>query len=215
MMRVEMWTDVACPWCYVGRAHFAKGLAAFAHRDQVEVVHRSYELNPQAENGTVPIIDAVAAQYGRTRAQQVAREEQAKGMANAVGLEFRVGERVFGNTFDVHRLAHFARTRGLQSELLDEAFRVHFADESSIYDTETLVALAVKAGLQETEVREVLGNPDAFAEEVRSDERLAAELGASGVPFFVLERRYGVSGVQSPEAFTRALEQAWADRPAA
>ncbi|MFI0509458.1 DsbA family oxidoreductase [Streptomyces sp. WSLK1-5] len=214
-MRVEMWTDVACPWCYVGRAHFAEGLAAFTHHDQVEVVHRSFELNPQAENGTVPIIDAVAAQYGRTREQQVAREEQAKAMANAVGLEFRVGGRVFGNTFDVHRLAHFAKTRGRQSELLDRAFHVNFADESSIYDEETLVGLAVAAGLEEAEVREVLGDPAAFAEEVRADERLAAELGASGVPFLVLGRRYGVNGVQSPEVFTRALEQAWANRAAA
>ncbi len=215
MMRVEMWADVACPWCYVGREHFNKGLAAFAHRDQVEVVHRSFELNPRAENGTVPIIDAVAAQYGRTREQQVAREEQAAAMANAVGLEFRIGGRVFGNTFDVHRLSHFAAAQSLQGQFLDLAFRVNFAEEASIYDRETLVGLAVEGGLGEAEVRKVLDDPDAFAEEVRADERLAAELGAGGVPFFVLERRYGVSGVQPPEMFTEALEQAWADRLAA
>ncbi|MGQ5580680.1 DsbA family oxidoreductase [Streptomyces coelicolor] len=214
-MRVEMWADVACPWCYVGREHFNKGLAAFAHRDQVEVVHRSFELNPRAENGTVPIIDAVAAQYGRTREQQVAREEQAAAMAKAVGLEFRIGGRVFGNTFDVHRLSHFAAAQSLQGQFLDLAFRVNFAEEASIYDRETLVGLAVEAGLGEAEVRKVLDDPDAFAEEVRADERLAAELGAGGVPFFVLERRYGVSGVQPPEMFTEALEQAWADRLAA
>ncbi|MDI9832742.1 DsbA family oxidoreductase [Streptomyces sp. KAU_LT] len=214
-MRVEMWTDVACPWCYVGREHFKKGLAAFAHRDRVEVVHRSFELNPQAENGTVPIIDAVAAQYGRTREQQVAREEQAAAMANAVGLEFRIGGRVFGNTFDVHRLSHFAATRGLQGGFLDLAFRVNFAEEASIYDRETLVRLAVEAGLAEAEVREVLDAPDAYADDVRSDERLAAELGANAVPFFVLDRRYGMSGVQSPETFTRALEEAWTDTAAA
>ncbi|MGW7661284.1 DsbA family oxidoreductase [Streptomyces sp. NPDC054756] len=214
-MRVEMWTDVACPWCYVGREHFKKGLAAFAHRDRVEVVHRSFELNPQAENGTVPIIDAVAAQYGRAREQQVAREEQAAAMANAVGLEFRIGGRVFGNTFDVHRLSHFAATRGLQGGFLDLAFRVNFAEEDSIYDRETLVRLAVEAGLAEAEVREVLDAPDAYADDVRSDERLAAELGANAVPFFVLDRRYGMSGVQSPETFTRALEEAWTDTAAA
>ncbi|KAB2976945.1 DsbA family oxidoreductase [Streptomyces sp. SS1-1] len=214
-MRVEMWTDVACPWCYVGREHFKKGLAAFAHRDRVEVVHRSFELNPQAENGTVPIIDAVAAQYGRTREQQVAREEQAAAMANAVGLEFRIGGRVFGNTFDVHRLSHFAATRGLQGGFLDLAFRVNFAEEASIYDRETLVRLAVEAGLAEAEVREVLDAPDAYADDVRSDQRLAAELGANAVPFFVLDRRYGMSGVQSPETFTRALEEAWTDTAAA
>ncbi|QFZ72504.1 DsbA family oxidoreductase [Streptomyces fagopyri] len=214
-MRVEIWTDIACPWCYVGRARFGQGLAAFTHRDRVEVVHRSYELNPQAENGTVPIIEAVAAQYGRTREQQIAREEQAADMARSVGLDFRVGGRVFGNTFDVHRLLHFAKSRGLQDELTDLAFQVNFAEERSVYDTETLVDLAVTVGLSGTEAREVLGDPDAYAAEVRADERQAAELGAGGVPFFVLDRRYGVSGVQSPETFTRALEQAWAGQPAA
>ncbi|MEU1535692.1 DsbA family oxidoreductase [Streptomyces fagopyri] len=214
-MRVEIWTDIACPWCYVGRAGFDRGLAAFAHRDQVEVVHRSYELNPKAEQGTVPIIEAVAAQYGRTREQQVAREEQAAAMARSVGLGYRIGGRVFGNTFDVHRLLHFAKTRGLQTELMDLAFQVNFADERSVYDRETQVAIAVDAGLDEAAVREVLDDPRAFAEEVRADERLATELGAGGVPFFVLDRRYGVSGGQSAEMFTKALEQAWADRPAA
>ncbi len=214
-MRVEIWTDVACPWCYVGRARFDRGLAAFEHRDEVEVVHRSFELNPQAENGTVPIIDAVAAQYGRTREQQVAREEQAAAMAREVGLDFRIGGRVFGNTFDVHRLIHFARSHGRQAEMMDLAFRANFAEERSVYDRETLVALAVEAGLDEASAREVLDDPTAFAADVRADERLAAEMGAGGVPFFVLNRRYGVSGVQSPETFTRALEQAWADRAAA
>ncbi|MEU3795172.1 DsbA family oxidoreductase [Streptomyces fructofermentans] len=214
-MRVEVWTDMACPWCYVGRARFEQGLAAFAHRDEVEVVHRSFELNPQAENGTVPIIDAVAAQYGRTREQQVEREEQAAAMARTVGLGFRIGGRVFGNTFDVHRLVHFAKQQGRQVELLDLVFRANFAEERSIYDTETLVDLAVEAGLDAAQARDVLGDSDAFAAEVRADERLASEMGVSGVPFFVLDRRYGMNGVQSAETFTQALEKAWADRTAA
>ncbi|MFI6062633.1 DsbA family oxidoreductase [Streptomyces sp. NPDC051286] len=214
-MRVEIWTDIACPWCYVGKARFDQGLAAFAHRDEVEVVHRSFELNPQAENGTMSIIDAVAAQYGRPREQQVAREEQAATMARAVGLGYRIGGRVFGNTFDVHRLIHFAKKHGRQTELMDLAFRANFAEERSIYDRKTQVSLAVEAGLDVAEAREVLENPEAFAAEVRADERLASDMGVSGVPFFVLNRRYGVNGVQSTEMFTQALEQAWADRPAA
>lgn len=214
-MRVEIWTDIACPWCYIGKARFEKGLAAFAHRDQVEVVHRSFELNPQAENGTVPIIDAVAAQYGRTREQQVAREEQAAAMAREVGLGFRIGGRVFGNTFDLHRLIHFAKSRGRQTELMGLAFQANFAEERSVYDQDTQISLAVEAGLDEMETRTVLDDPDAFAEEVQADERMATDLGVTGVPFFVLNRRYGASGVQSPEAFTRALDQAWADRSTA
>ncbi|MGW5640851.1 DsbA family oxidoreductase [Streptomyces sp. NPDC003832] len=214
-MRVEIWTDIACPWCYVGKARFHQGLAAFTHRAQVEVEYRSFELNPQAENGDVPIIDAVAAQYGRTREQQIAREEQAASMAAAVGLGYRVGGRVFGNTFDIHRLLHFAAARGRRASLMDIAFRINFAESRSVYDRSTLIDAAVEAGLDAEEVRKVLDDPTAYAEEVRADERLAAELGATGVPFFVLDRRYGVGGAQSPEAFTRALEQAWADRPAA
>ncbi|MEU8833653.1 DsbA family oxidoreductase [Streptomyces sp. NBC_01707] len=213
-MRVEIWTDIACPWCYIGKARFERALAAFDHRDDVEVVHRSFELNPKAENGTTPIIDAVAAQYGRTRGQQVAREEYAASEAHAEGLGFKVGARVHGNTFDVHRLLHFAKARGLQVELMDLAFRVNFADERSIYDRATLVSLAVEVGLDDAEVRQVLADAEAYAEEVRADERQAAELGAGGVPFFVLDRQYGVSGLQSIELFSQALEQAWQNRPA-
>ncbi|MEU4097505.1 DsbA family oxidoreductase [Streptomyces sp. NPDC026673] len=213
-MRVEIWTDIACPWCYIGKARFERALAGFEHRDGVEVVHRSFELNPDAKQGTTPIIDAVAAQYGRTREQQVAREEHAASEARTEGLGFRIGGRVHGNTFDVHRLLHFAKERGLQKKLLDLAFQVNFADERSIYDTETLVGLAVEAGLDEAEARAVLADRDAYAREVRADERAAAELGAGGVPFFVLDRKYGVSGLQPAELFTRALEQAWENQPA-
>ncbi|WP_431950366.1 DsbA family oxidoreductase [Actinacidiphila sp. bgisy167] len=208
-MRVEIWTDVACPWCYIGRARFARALAGFAHRDEVEVVHRSYELNPDARNGTTPIIDAVAAQYGRTREQQVAREEHAASEARAEGLDYRIGGRVHGNTFDVHRLLHLAKAHGVQQELLDLAFTVNFADERSVYDRRTQLDLAVEAGLDRAEADAVLADPEAYAREVRADERLAAELGAGGVPFFVLDRKYGVTGLQPAEMFTRALEQAW------
>ncbi|WP_328885034.1 DsbA family oxidoreductase [Streptomyces sp. NBC_00316] len=213
-MRVEIWTDIACPWCYIGKARFERALAAFEHRDHVEVVYRSFELNPKAEDGTTPIIDAVAAQYGRTREQQVAREEYAASEAHAEGLGFRVGARVHGNTFDLHRLLHFAKARGLQIELMNLALRVNFAEERSIYDRETLVSLAAEAGLDEAEAREVLADADAYAQEVRADEREAAELGAGGVPFFVLDRQYGVTGLQSVELFGQALEQAWQNRPA-
>lgn len=214
-MRVEIWTDIACPWCYVGRARFERGLASFERRGEVAVVHRSYELNPRATSGAVPIIDAVAAQYGRTRDEQIAREEHAAGMAREMGLDFRIGGRVFGNTFDVHRLVHFAESQGRQSELMDLAFRANFAQERSIYDRETQVALAVEAGLDGAAARDVLDDPTAFAAAVRADEQMAEELGAGGVPFFVMNRRYGVSGVQSSEAFTQALRQAWDEKAAA
>ncbi|WP_156724267.1 DsbA family oxidoreductase [Streptomyces apocyni] len=212
-MRVEIWSDIACPWCYIGKARFEQGLAAFAHGDQVEVVHRSFELDPgRAKGDTAPVIDMLAAKYGRTREEARAMEEHVASNARAEGLGYRTEGRDHGNTFDIHRLLHLARDRGRQDELLNLAYRANFAEERSVFDPEVLLALAVEAGLDEGEVRAVLADGDAYADQVRADEREAAELGATGVPFFVLDRRFGVSGGQPAEVFTQALEQAWGSR---
>jgi predicted DsbA family dithiol-disulfide isomerase len=211
-MRVEIWSDIACPWCYVGKARFEKGLAAFAHRDEVEVVHRSFELDPNAARDTALVVDMLARKYGRTREEARAMEEHVASNARAEGLEYRTEGRDNANTFDIHRLLHLAKARGLQDRMLTLAYRANFAEERSVFDPETLVALAVEAGLDEQEVRTVLSDTTAYADDVRADEREAAELGATGVPFFVFDRRYGVSGGQPAELFTQALEQAWQGR---
>ncbi|MFD8015821.1 DsbA family oxidoreductase [Streptomyces sp. NPDC058955] len=212
-MRVEIWSDIACPWCYIGKARFEKGLAAFAHRDDVEVVHRSFELDPhRAKGDTGPVLEMLAKKYGRTLDEARAMEAHVASNAHAEGLEYRTDGRDHGNTFDIHRLLHLARERGRQNELLDLAYRANFAEERSVFDDETLIALAVEAGLDEAEARAVLADGTAYADAVRDDEREAAELGATGVPFFVLDRRYGVSGGQPAEVFTQALEQAWQGR---
>ncbi|MEU5451621.1 MULTISPECIES: DsbA family oxidoreductase [Streptomyces] len=214
-MRVEIWSDIACPWCYIGKARFEKGLAEFAHRDQVEVVHRSFELDPyRAKGDTAPVIDMLARKYGRSREEAASMEADVAANAQAEGLGYRVEGRDHGNTFDIHRLLHLAKSRGRQDELLTLAYRANFAEERSVYDDEVLLALAVEAGLDAGEARSVLADPDAYADDVRADEREAAELGASAVPFFVLDRRYGISGGQPSEVFVQALEQAWKDRPA-
>ncbi|MET9435374.1 DsbA family oxidoreductase [Streptomyces sp. NPDC006551] len=212
-MRVEIWSDIACPWCYIGKARFEKGLAAFAHRDEIEVVHRSFELDPNRPKGdTAPVIDMLARKYGRTLDEARAMEAHVASNAHSEGLGYRTEGRDHGNTFDIHRLLHLAKARGRQNELLDLAYRANFAEERSVFDNETLVGLAVEAGLDEAEVRSVLADDSAYADEVRADEREAAELGANGVPFFVLDRRYGISGGQPAEVFTQALEQAWQGR---
>lgn len=212
-MRVEIWSDIACPWCYVGKARFEKGLAGFAHRDQVEVVHRSFELDPnRAKGDTEAVVDMLALKYGRTRDEALAMEENVASNARAEGLGYRTEGRDHGSTFDIHRLLHLARARGRQGELLDLAYRANFAEERSVFDSEVLLRLAVEAGLDETEARAVLADESAYADEVRADEREAAELGATGVPFFVFDRRYGLSGGQPAELFTQALEQAWQGR---
>lgn len=214
-MRVEIWSDIACPWCYIGKARFEKGLAEFAHRDEVEVVHRSFELDPsRAKGDTAPVLDMLARKYGRTREEAASMEADVAANARAEGLGYRVEGRDHGNTFDIHRLLHLAKARGRQDELLTLAYRANFAEERSVYDDQVLLALAVEAGLDADEARAVLADPGAYADDVRADEREAAELGAGAVPFFVLDRRYGISGGQPSEVFVQALEQAWKDRSA-
>ncbi|MET7596332.1 DsbA family oxidoreductase [Streptomyces sp. NPDC004082] len=213
-MRVEIWSDIACPWCYVGKARFEKALAAFPHRAQVEVVHRSFELDPtRAKGDTGLVLPMLAAKYGMSEAQAQAAEDNLGANAAAEGLEYRTEGRDHGSTFDMHRLLHLAKERGRQDELIGLLYRANFADERSVFDDdERLVELAVAAGLDADAARAVLADPAAYADEVRADEREAAELGATGVPFFVLDRTYGVSGAQPAEVFTQALTQAWGDR---
>ncbi|WP_103531228.1 DsbA family oxidoreductase [Streptomyces sp. SM11] len=214
-MRVEIWSDIACPWCYIGKARFEKGLAEFAHRDEVEVVHRSFELDPsRAKGDTALVIDMLAEKYGRSREEAASMEANVAANAQAEGLGYRTEGRDHGSTFDLHRLLHLAKARGRQDELLTLAYRANFAEERSVFDDEVLLALGAEAGLDADEARTVLADPEAYADDVRTDEREAAELGANAVPFFVFDRRYGISGGQPSEAFVQALEQAWKDRPA-
>ncbi|MGV9341980.1 DsbA family oxidoreductase [Streptomyces sp. NPDC003688] len=211
-MRVEIWSDIACPWCYVGKARFEKALAAFPHRDDVEVVHRSFELDPGRAKGDVqPVLTMLTKKYGMSEAQAEAGEDNLGAQAGAEGLPYRTRGRDHGNTFDMHRLLHFAKEQGKQDELLGLLYRANFAEERSVFTEgdERLVELAGQAGLDPEAARKVLADPTAYADEVRADEREAAQLGANGVPFFVLDRAYGVSGAQPAEVFTQALTQAW------
>ncbi|WP_077798532.1 DsbA family oxidoreductase [Streptomyces sp. JHA26] len=213
-MRVEIWSDIACPWCYVGKARFEKALAAFEHRDGVEVVHRSFELDPGRAKGDVqPVLTMLTAKYGMSEAQAQAGEDNLGAQAAAEGLDYRTRGRDHGSTFDMHRLLHLAKEEGRQDALLDAFYRGNFAEERSVFDDdERLVDLAVGAGLEADTVRGVLADPTAYADGVRADEREAAQLGATGVPFFVLDRTYGVSGAQPVEVFAQALAQAWGER---
>ncbi|MGW0821184.1 DsbA family oxidoreductase [Streptomyces sp. NPDC002845] len=214
-MRVEIWSDIACPWCYVGKARFEKALEAFPHRDEVEVVHRSFELEPGRAKGDVQSVTAMLTKkYGMSAAQAQAGERNLETLAAAVGLGYRAEGRDFGSTFDMHRLLHLAKEQGKQDELLQVLYRANFVDERPLYTDadDYLVELAVEAGLDADAARKVIADPEAYAAEVRADEREAAELGANGVPFFVLDRKYGISGAQPIETFTQALTQAWGER---
>ncbi|MFI0236914.1 DsbA family oxidoreductase [Streptomyces sp. NPDC016845] len=213
-MRVEIWTDINCPFCYIGKFRFEQALDAFPHKDQVQVVHRSFELDPTIAKGdTGLVVPHIAEKYGISEEQAAANEQGLGQQAQALGLPYLTAGRDYGNSFDLHRLLHLAHEKGVQNAMIDALYRGNFAEQGSVFaDEEHVVRLAVDAGLDEAEVRAVLADPDKYADEVRADEREAAELGANGVPFFVLDRKFGVSGAQPAEVFTQALTQAWDSR---
>ncbi|NUT94848.1 MAG: DsbA family oxidoreductase [Saccharothrix sp.] len=208
-MRVEIWSDLVCPWCYIGAARFEQALANFEHRDDVEVVHRSFELEPHREH-TEPLAEMLVKKLGPSA---VGLDDKVAAVAHGDGLAY-VTDREVGNTVDAHRLLHLARERGLEHEVLQAMYLTHFGEGRSLFTPEDLTKVAVGAGLAEEDVRRVLES-DAYLDAVRADEREAARLGANGVPFFVVDGRYGISGAQPAELFTKALETAWADRPVA
>jgi predicted DsbA family dithiol-disulfide isomerase len=208
-LTVEIWSDVVCPWCYIGKRRFEAALERFEHRDEVTVMWRSFELDPQApatQQGTAA--EHLAAKYGMSleRAEQLQAEMTARGADE--GLEYRFDIARGGNTFDAHRLIHLAATYGQQAAAQERLMRAYFSEGEAISDHETLVRLGQELGVDGEEARTMLGS-DRFAEDVREDELLASRLGIQGVPFFVLNRRYGVSGAQVPEVLLQALTKAW------
>ena len=209
-MKVEIWSDVVCPWRYIGKRRFEAALARFAHRDQVEVVWRSFELDPRAPPrvGERPA-DRLAAKYGLTREQALETHARLTRLAADVGLSFRFDIAQSGNTFDAHRLLHLAAERNVQDAAKERLLRAYFSEGEPIGDRETLVRLVAEVGVPADEVRAVLAG-QAYADAVRADEAEATALGITGVPFFVLDRRFGVSGAQPPEVLLAALHQAWA-----
>ncbi|MDB5059427.1 MAG: oxidoreductase [Chloroflexi bacterium] len=209
-MNVEIWSDVVCPWCYIGKRRFETALAKFAHREDVSVVWRSFELDPQAPrqfDGTLD--DLLARKYRLPRAEAAAMNANVTSLAAAEGLTYHLEQARPSNTFDAHRLIHLAAHHGLQGEAKERLLRAYFTDGLAIGDADVLAELAAEIGLDKGEARDVLAG-NAYADEVRADEGRAAAFGVRGVPFVVIDERVGVSGAQSSEVFLQALEQAWA-----
>ena len=210
-MKVEIWSDVVCPWCYIGKRRFESALARFEQRDQIEVEFRSFELNPnaQADPGT-GLDEMLARKYGLGLEQARTLNARVVKAAAGEGLEFRLDIARPGNTFDAHRLIHLAAAQGKQAAMKDRLMSAYFTEGKAIGDRDSLVEVAVEVGIDHERARSVLDG-DEFAGEVRADEREASELGITGVPFFVINRRYGVSGAQPPEVMLDALETAWSE----
>ncbi len=211
-MKVEIWSDVVCPWCYIGKRRFEQALAAFAHRAEVEVVWRSFELDPGAPaERTGGYAENLATKYGVT--VDKAREMLASMTAAAAqdGLSFDFGISRPGSTFDAHRLLHLAADRGVQDAVKERLLRATFTEGEPIGDRDALVRLAAEAGLDADEARAVLES-GRYAADVRADEQQARAYGITGVPFFVVDGKYGVSGAQPADALGQVLAQAWAER---
>ncbi len=211
-MKVEIWSDVVCPWCYIGKRRFEQALAGFPHRDEVEVVWRAFELDPSApRERTGSYAENLAAKYGVPLLQAQSMIDNMTSVAAENGLDFRFDTARPGRTFDAHRLLHLAAERGVQDAVKERLLRATFTEGEPIGDFDTLVRLVAEAGLDADEAREVLAS-DRYAAEVRGDEQQARAYGITGVPFFVVDGRYGVSGAQPAQALGQVLAQAWAER---
>jgi predicted DsbA family dithiol-disulfide isomerase len=210
-MQVEIWSDPVCPWCYLGKRRFERALESFDHRDEVTVVYRSFELDPSAPPGTTsPTVERLADKYGMTAGQADDAQRQMEQRAAQEGLEFRMDSLRSGNTRDAHRLLHLAKAHGVQAELAERLHRAYFTEQASIFDHSSLTELAVQAGLDRDDVIRVLASQE-YGDAVDTDEAMAQALGVNGVPLFVIDRRYGISGAQPPEVITEVLDRAWAE----
>lgn len=211
-MLVEVWSDVVCPWCYVGKRRLEQALSRFAHTDEVIVRWRSFELDPEAPAVLdEDLVTHIAAKYGLTREQSEASQRRLGDLASAEGLDFRFEQARPGNTFDAHRLLHLAEGEGTQGALKERLLHAYFTEGEAVGQREVLARLAVEAGLDAVAVRGVLDGT-AFAEDVRADEQHARAAGVSGVPFFVVDGRYAVEGAQSSDVLLQALDLAWQEQ---
>lgn len=213
-MIVEIWSDIACPWCYVGKRRFERALERFEHRDAVTVVWRSFELDPNApprHDEAQAVL--LARKYGVPLAEAEAMNARMTGEAAKEGLAFRLDRVRVGNTFDAHRLLHLAATAGRREALVERLFAAYLGEGEALGEHAVLVRLASDAGLDADEAAAVLAS-DRFADDVRRDEARARGFGISGVPFFAIDERYGISGAQPPEAILAALRTRAAEAPA-
>ncbi len=207
-MKVEIWSDYVCPFCYMGKRRFEDGLKQFEGKDSVEVVFKSFELDPQAKlDGNSNVYELLSKKYGLSRERAVQSLEDITRQAKQVGLSYNMDITIQTNTFDAHRLTHFAKTKGLAEVFSERIFKAHFTNGLHIGDQETLLLLAEEVGIPKDDALKVL-QEDLFAEDVRSDEQDAQHLGVSGVPFFLIDGKHIVSGAQSSDVFLKALRLA-------
>lgn len=208
-MKIEIWSDFVCPFCYMGKRRFEEALRQFEHRDAIEVVFRSFELDPNSRRDvSINLVDHLAEKYNITKAAAKANIENITMQAKMMGLEYHLEEAIQANTFDAHRVSHYAKTLNLMDEITERLMQAHFTEGLNIGDHDVLMTLSEEAGLNGEEVQKVLIQGQ-FGEEVRRDQQRARELGIRSVPNFLIDGRISVSGAQPIRVFLQALEEAW------
>jgi predicted DsbA family dithiol-disulfide isomerase len=213
-MKVDIWSDIMCPFCYIGKRKFENALAQFANKEEVEVEWHSYQLQPDAQH--VPgksTYDFLAEIKGISREQAKQMNDRVATMAEAEGLKYDFDKVQVANTFDAHRFTHLAAKHGLQNEAEERLFAAHFTEGKNVQDHDTLVQLGKEIGLKEADVRSMLAS-DALTDDVNKDIHIARQIGVSGVPFFVINNKYGISGAQPSEVFLSALQEVWQEQQA-
>lgn len=206
-MIIDIWSDVVCPWCFIGKRRLEKALSLFEHRDQVTIRHRAFQLQPDITS-TVDTKSYLAQKYQMAQEQVEQMQANVCAIADSEGLCYNLGGTLSGNTFDAHRLLLWSAEIGKQDALLEAMYSAYFEKSQPLFSREDLIAVCSQVGISATEVDEILSS-DNFSQEVIADRALAAQLGATGVPFFVIDMKYGISGAQPLEAFTQTIETAW------
>ncbi|NRD80223.1 DsbA family oxidoreductase [Bacillus sp. BRMEA1] len=215
-MKIEVWSDYVCPFCYIGKRRLDMALEQFPHKDQVVVEFKSFELDPNAPKYTSGTIhEALAKKYGMSVEQAKQANQGVGQQAASVGLAFHFDEMKPTNTFDAHRLEKYAKSQGKEKEVAEKLLYAYFTESKHLGEHEILADIAAAAGLDRRKALEVLEDPNAFANDVRLDEDLAQQYGVRGVPFFVINQKYAISGAQPLEAFTNALEKVWQEESTA
>lgn len=208
-MEVKIWSDVRCPFCYIGKRKFEAALAEFAHNDEVNITWKSFELDPNLQTvEDTNIYEYFSTAKGIPKEQAIGMFDNVTQVAAEVGLDFKLEKSVVANSFKAHRLIQLAKTMNLGDEIEEELFRIHFMEGKNIDDESVLLASGKHIGIPETTIT-ALFNSDDFEAEVRIDQLEAQRIGIRGVPFFVFDDKYAVSGAQAPEIFLQTLEKAW------
>lgn len=211
MMKVEIWSDVMCPFCYIGKRKFEKALNEFEGKENIEIVWKSFQLDPTTvTDPSLSTIDHLAEKKGWSKEQAMETTAHVSNIAKQVGLDFHFEKAVVANSFDAHRLSHLAKKHGKQNELEEKLFSAYFTEGKNTADHDTLSQIAVEIGLDKNEVNDLLKS-ELYADKVEEDIDQAQQIGVRGVPFFVLDRKYAVSGAQEPDAFFQALTRAYGE----